>query len=124
MSDAKPVVVVTGCSKGGIGFALYVHAVSCLPRPLASHVQNRGSADAFATKGCIIYATARRIDAMEGLEHDNVRMLAEGLERDGVVDLAGRLARVVQRDEVCRRQRLLRDRIGVIMLSSAEFSPQ
>ncbi|KAI0820598.1 oxidoreductase [Trametes gibbosa] len=46
-SSASPkVVLVTGCSKGGIGFALCKE---------------------YATQGCKVYATARRAEAMEGL---------------------------------------------------------
>ncbi|CAO3660039.1 unnamed protein product [Umbelopsis ramanniana] len=46
MSD-KPVVVVTGCSQGGIGYNL---------------------CQQFAAKGCRVFATARRMNAMDGLE--------------------------------------------------------
>ncbi|CAO3678493.1 unnamed protein product [Umbelopsis vinacea] len=43
----KTVVVVTGCSKGGIGFNL---------------------CEQFAEKGCLVFGTARRLEAMDGLE--------------------------------------------------------
>ncbi|CAL1694559.1 unnamed protein product [Somion occarium] len=44
MSTQK-IVLVTGCSKGGIGFSL---------------------CEAYAAQGCVVYATARRPEAMEG----------------------------------------------------------
>ena len=47
MAPQKPVVVVTGCSAGGIGWHLCV---------------------AFAAAGCRVFATARRLDSMRGLE--------------------------------------------------------
>lgn len=45
--SSPPVVVVTGCSEGGIGWQLCV---------------------AFAAAGCRVFATARRVEAMRGLE--------------------------------------------------------
>ncbi|KAG2177251.1 hypothetical protein INT43_007908 [Umbelopsis isabellina] len=47
MSQEKKVVVVTGCSQGGIGYNL---------------------CEQFAAQGCRVFATARRIEAMSGLE--------------------------------------------------------
>ncbi|KAI8080825.1 uncharacterized protein B0P05DRAFT_586692 [Gilbertella persicaria] len=44
---SKQVVLVTGCSTGGIGYSL---------------------AKKFAEKGCLVVATARRVEALEGLE--------------------------------------------------------
>ncbi|KAI0360996.1 NAD-P-binding protein [Trametes cingulata] len=61
MSDSKIVVLVTGCSKGGIGFAL---------------------CEEFASRGCIVYATARRVEAMEGFKHDNIHTLALDVTKD------------------------------------------
>ncbi|KAI0714966.1 oxidoreductase [Earliella scabrosa] len=59
---SKVVVLVTGCSKGGIGFAL---------------------CEAFASKkGCIVYATARRIEAMRGFTQNNIRTLALDVTND------------------------------------------
>ncbi|KAF8330369.1 NAD-binding protein [Cantharellus anzutake] len=43
-----PVVLVTGSSTGGIGASL---------------------SEAFAARGCIVYATARRLDSLQRLEH-------------------------------------------------------
>ncbi|CAL1694560.1 unnamed protein product [Somion occarium] len=48
------VVLVTGCSKGGIGYAL---------------------CEAYAAQGCIVYATARRIESMAGFTHPNIHTL-------------------------------------------------
>ncbi|KAI0762253.1 oxidoreductase [Fomes fomentarius] len=48
------VVVVTGCSSGGIGFAL---------------------CEEYAAKGCKVYATARRLEAMDGFKQHNVEKL-------------------------------------------------
>ncbi|KAI8370655.1 uncharacterized protein BYT42DRAFT_583211 [Radiomyces spectabilis] len=43
----QPIVLVTGCSKGGIGYAL---------------------CEQFAKSGCRVFATARRLAALDGLE--------------------------------------------------------
>ncbi|KAI0363752.1 NAD-P-binding protein [Pilatotrama ljubarskyi] len=61
MSDSKIVVLVTGCSKGGIGFAL---------------------CEEFASRACIVYATARRLDAMDGFTHDNIHKLTLDVTND------------------------------------------
>ncbi|KAI0652438.1 NAD-P-binding protein [Trametes meyenii] len=64
MSSSKTVVLITGCSKGGIGFSL---------------------CEEFASKGCIVYATARRLDAMEGFTHDNIHTLPLDVTHDANV---------------------------------------
>ncbi|PCH34064.1 oxidoreductase [Wolfiporia cocos MD-104 SS10] len=45
------VVLITGCSEGGIGFTL---------------------CEEFASRGCKVYATARRMEAMDKLGHANI----------------------------------------------------
>lgn len=45
--SSNKVVFVTGCSKGGLGYAM---------------------CEAFAKSGCTVYATARHLDRMAGLD--------------------------------------------------------
>ncbi|OSD05587.1 oxidoreductase [Trametes coccinea BRFM310] len=79
MSASEKVVLVTGCSNGGIGFAL---------------------CEEYAARGCKVYATARRLEAMEGFEHpveklrldvtddENVQVVVKTiLEREGRIDV-------------------------------------
>ncbi|KZT56756.1 oxidoreductase [Calocera cornea HHB12733] len=54
MSGSKPVVLITGCSSGGIGYSL---------------------CEEFAPHAEIVYATARRLEAMAGFPRDNIRTL-------------------------------------------------
>ncbi|RPD56254.1 oxidoreductase [Lentinus tigrinus ALCF2SS1-7] len=54
MSAIPKVVLVTGCSDGGIGSALCTE---------------------YASRGCKVYATARKLEAMDGLKHSNVEKL-------------------------------------------------
>jgi len=51
----SPIVLVTGCTQGGIGFAL---------------------CEEFAFKGCKVYATARRLESMEGFKYEGIERLA------------------------------------------------
>jgi len=51
---SKPVAFITGCSNGGIGAAMCSH---------------------FIAKGYIVYASARSIEAMSELTHENIRKL-------------------------------------------------
>jgi len=53
VDSAQKIILITGCSKGGIGFAL---------------------CEEFASRGCIVYATSRRLESMEGFQSPNVRM--------------------------------------------------
>ncbi|KAI0701031.1 oxidoreductase [Cytidiella melzeri] len=55
MSTAKKIVLITGCSKGGIGYAL---------------------ADEYASQGCKVYATARRLESMATFQHPNIEKMA------------------------------------------------
>ncbi|KAI0639987.1 NAD-P-binding protein [Trametes polyzona] len=77
---AAKVVLVTGCSEGGIGFALCKE---------------------YAAQGCKVYATARRVEAMNKLVHPNIERLrmdvtdesniasvvAEVVEQEGRIDI-------------------------------------
>jgi len=60
MSLAR-VALVTGCSKGGIGYAL---------------------CEEFAAQGCKVYATARRIESMEGFTSPNIERLRLDVNND------------------------------------------
>ncbi|KAG8217078.1 hypothetical protein J3R82DRAFT_5100 [Butyriboletus roseoflavus] len=51
-AGTQRVVLVTGCSTGGIGFAL---------------------CEEFAARGCIVYATSRRLESMVGFQNPNIR---------------------------------------------------
>ncbi|KAH9837726.1 uncharacterized protein C8Q71DRAFT_558428 [Rhodofomes roseus] len=69
------VVIVTGCSKGGIGFAL---------------------CEEFAAKGCKVYATARRLEAMEGFKDPNISTLKLDVTSDE--DVAEVVKTVLERE--------------------------
>ncbi|KAG2755860.1 NAD(P)-binding protein [Suillus brevipes Sb2] len=73
------VVLVTGCSNGGIGFYL---------------------CERFAEQGCTVYATSRRLETMDGLKHpiekrvmdvtsdDDVKLVVQSiLEEQGKIDI-------------------------------------
>ncbi|KAG2055183.1 NAD(P)-binding protein [Suillus hirtellus] len=85
---SRKVVLVTGCSKGGIGFHLCEH---------------------FAEQGCTVYATSRRLETMDGFKHsvekramdvtsdEDVKLVVQSiLEEQGKIDIvvnnAGALA--------------------------------
>lgn len=53
-SNMQPVVMVTGCSVGGIGYSL---------------------CETFAAAGCRVFATARQLNSMSGLERAGVTLL-------------------------------------------------
>lgn len=72
MSSSKPVVLVTGCSAGGIGYELCV---------------------AFARAGCRVFATARRAEAMAGLEAHGCTLLTLDVTSDASINAA--VAKVV-----------------------------
>ncbi|KAK7686715.1 hypothetical protein QCA50_010315 [Cerrena zonata] len=64
MSTSPKVVLITGCSEGGIGFYL---------------------CEAYAAHGCIVYATARRPETMSSFSHPNIYTLKlDVLEDDEV----------------------------------------
>ncbi|KAG2360003.1 hypothetical protein BDR07DRAFT_1290890 [Suillus spraguei] len=76
---SQKVVLVTGCSKGGIGFHL---------------------CERFAEQGCTVYATSRRLETMDGFKHsvekramdvtsdDDVKRVVQSiLEEQGKIDI-------------------------------------
>ncbi|KAG2079307.1 NAD(P)-binding protein [Suillus decipiens] len=76
---SQKVVLVTGCSKGGIGFHL---------------------CERFAEQGCTVYATSRRLETMDGFKHpvekramdvtsdDDVKLVVQSiLEEQGKIDI-------------------------------------
>jgi len=67
--ESSTVVLITGCTKGGIGFSL---------------------CEAFAERGCVVYATARRLEAMEGFSHPAIHTLTLDVNNtDGVKKTVG-----------------------------------
>ncbi|KAI0066440.1 NAD(P)-binding protein [Artomyces pyxidatus] len=66
------IVLVTGCSAGGIGFELYVSLVSRIAR----------ICEAFAQQGCRVYATARKVEKMAGFKHEDIQLLALDVNSD------------------------------------------
>ncbi|PCH34059.1 oxidoreductase [Wolfiporia cocos MD-104 SS10] len=69
------VVIVTGCSEGGIGYSL------CLE---------------FASRGCKVYATARRPESMDSLTHKNIERLKLDVTDDA--NVADVVKTVVERE--------------------------
>ncbi|EIW65337.1 oxidoreductase [Trametes versicolor FP-101664 SS1] len=66
-SLSPKVVLVTGCSSGGIGFSL---------------------CEEYAAQGCKVYATARRLEAMGGFTHNTVeRLVLDVMSDDNVQDV-------------------------------------
>jgi len=82
MPPLSSVVLVTGCTQGGIGFAL---------------------CEEFASKGCKVYATARRIEALDGFKHEGIEKLVLDVNDDAnmgrvvktIIDTHGRIDIVV-----------------------------
>lgn len=78
MSTGPPVVLITGCSEGGIGYAL---------------------CKMYASKGCVVYATARRLESMDSLDEPNIhKLVLDVLDEDNanavvekIVDAQGRI---------------------------------
>jgi len=76
------IVLVTGCSAGGIGFAM---------------------CKSFAQNGCKVYATARNVDKMRGFKNPNIETLALNVNNDDevrsvvkhIIDAEGRIDVVV-----------------------------
>ncbi|KII94107.1 hypothetical protein PLICRDRAFT_153462 [Plicaturopsis crispa FD-325 SS-3] len=58
---SSKVVLVTGCSRGGIGFHL---------------------CEQFAEQGCKVYATSRKVESVEGFTHANIEKLALDVTSD------------------------------------------
>ncbi|KAI0784926.1 oxidoreductase [Abortiporus biennis] len=65
MSSSPRVVLVTGCTEGGIGFEL---------------------CEEFAEHGCTVYATARRLEAMKGFTHTNIKTMVLDVCNDDEVE--------------------------------------
>ncbi|KAI0638766.1 oxidoreductase [Trametes polyzona] len=63
MSVSPKVVLVTGCSQGGIGFSL---------------------CEEYASQGCKVYATARRLETMEGFKLPVERMVLDVTSEEDV----------------------------------------
>ncbi|KAK0198935.1 oxidoreductase [Armillaria mellea] len=63
--SAKRVVLVTGCSTGGIGFAL---------------------CEQFAQQGCKVYATSRSVETIQGFKDPNIEVLALDVTSDDNVE--------------------------------------
>ncbi|KAL1748990.1 hypothetical protein HDZ31DRAFT_28574 [Schizophyllum fasciatum] len=61
LATPGPVVLVTGCSTGGAGFAL---------------------CQAFEARGCIVYATSRRLETMQGLQSERIHLLQMDVSND------------------------------------------
>ncbi|KAI0073942.1 NAD(P)-binding protein [Panus rudis PR-1116 ss-1] len=60
-AETRKVALITGCSKGGIGFAL---------------------CEEFAAQGIKVYATARKLEAMEGFAHSSISKLVLDVHSD------------------------------------------
>ncbi|TBU54880.1 oxidoreductase [Dichomitus squalens] len=65
MSSTQKIVLVTGCSQGGIGAAL---------------------CEEYASKGCKVYATARRLEAMHGFTHGSIELLQLDVTNQNSID--------------------------------------
>jgi 1-acylglycerone phosphate reductase len=115
MASEQKVVLVTGCSSGGIGFSLQASPVKT--KTLHADVSLHCRCEQFALRGCKVYATARNMNSMEGFsdatttrierltldvtsEDDVQRVVAHVVATEGRIDVVVNNAGVLAIGEV------------------------
>ena len=75
------VIFVTGCSKGGIGFELYVF-INLYPYLFQFNLLSLCRCEKFAEAGCRVYASSRDVAKMEGFKQYGIRRLTVDVTKD------------------------------------------
>src|ERR1700722_3030504 len=81
MVSTATVVLVTGCSTGGIGFHL-----SVILKLLSQVIYIVSRCEEFAKSGCKVYATSRNIMTMDGFKDTGIEKLSLDVTSDDDVE--------------------------------------
>jgi NAD(P)-dependent dehydrogenase (short-subunit alcohol dehydrogenase family) len=105
------VVLITGCTTGGIGYALYVILMTSIGLSLVLNDCQLYRAQEFARHGCIVYATSRKVETIADFSDPKIHKLALDVTSDENVQI------VVQ--EVLTRE----GKLDVVVNNAGVISP-